>query len=165
MKSRRFIVLIVTVVLLTSMMVLPALATTYEVQSGDMLYRIAQKYGVTVQQIVDANDIKNPDLIYPGDKLLIPDGIAAKDDVEITILHTNDVHSRVSFSANDGMGYEKLSTIVKEMRAKNPNTLVMDAGDAFHGQTISTLNKGESIVQIITDCIHDLHNTLSFIES
>lgn len=156
MKSRRFIVLIVTVVLLTSMMVLPALATTYEVQSGDMLYRIAQKYGVTVQQIVDANDIKNPDLIYPGDKLLIPDGIAAKDDVEITILHTNDVHSRVSFSAYDGMGYEKLSTIVKEMRAKNPNTLLMDAGDAFHGQTISTLNKGESIVQIMNTVGYDL---------
>lgn len=157
MKSRRFIVLIVTVVLLTSMMVLPAFATTYEVQSGDMLYRIAQKYGVTVQQIVDANDIKNPDLIYPGDKLLIPDGTAiSKDTVEITILHTNDVHSRVSFSANDGMGYEKLSTIVKEMRAKNPNTLVMDAGDAFHGQTISTLNKGESIVQIMNTVGYDL---------
>jgi 2',3'-cyclic-nucleotide 2'-phosphodiesterase (5'-nucleotidase family) len=158
MKSRRFIVLIVTVVLLTSMMVLPAFATTYEVQSGDMLYRIAQKYGVTVQQIVDANDIKNPDLIYPGDKLLIPDGTTttSKDTVEITILHTNDVHSRVSFSANDGMGYEKLSTIVKEMRAKNPNTLVMDAGDAFHGQTISTLNKGESIVQIMNTVGYDL---------
>jgi 2',3'-cyclic-nucleotide 2'-phosphodiesterase (5'-nucleotidase family) len=157
MKSRRFIVLVVTVVLLTSMMVLPAFATTYEVQSGDMLYRIAQKYGVTVQQIVDANDIKNPDLIYPGDKLLIPDGTAiSKDTVEITILHTNDVHSRVSFSANDGMGYEKLSTIVKEMRANNPNTLVMDAGDAFHGQTISTLNKGESIVQIMNTVGYDL---------
>jgi 2',3'-cyclic-nucleotide 2'-phosphodiesterase (5'-nucleotidase family) len=160
MKSRRFIVLIVTVVLLTSMMMLPAFATTYEVVSGDMLYRIAQKYGVTVQQIVDANDIKNPDLIYPGDKLLIPDGTTPtptpKGAVEITILHTNDVHSRVSFSANDGMGYEKLSTIVKEMRAKNPNTLVMDAGDAFHGQTISTLNKGESIVQIMNTVGYDL---------
>ncbi|HBH13748.1 MAG: 5'-Nucleotidase domain protein [Clostridiales bacterium 38_11] len=156
MKSRRFIVLIVTVVLLTSMMMLPALAATYEVQSGDMLYKIAQKYGVTVQQIVDANDIKNPDLIYPGDKLLIPDGTMEKETVEITILHTNDVHSRVSFSEYDGMGYEKLSTIVKEIRAKNPNTLVMDAGDAFHGQTISTLNKGESIVQIMNTVGYDL---------
>ncbi|MBV1758348.1 MAG: 5'-nucleotidase C-terminal domain-containing protein [Dethiosulfatibacter sp.] len=159
MKSRRFIVLIVTVVLLTSMMMLPAFATTYEVVSGDMLYRIAQKYGVTVQQIVDANDIKNPDLIYPGDKLLIPDGTTIptpKGTVEITILHTNDVHSRVSFSAYDGMGYEKLSTIVKEMRSTNPNTLLMDAGDAFHGQTISTLNKGESIVQIMNKVGYDL---------
>ncbi|MDP3386436.1 MAG: 5'-nucleotidase C-terminal domain-containing protein [Eubacteriales bacterium] len=158
MKSRRFIVLIVTVVLLTSMMVLPAFATTYEVVSGDMLYRIAQKYGVTVQQIVDANDIKNPDLIYPGDKLLIPDGTTPTPTgaVEITIIHTNDVHSRVSFSATGGLGYDKLSTIVKEMRAKNPNTLVMDAGDAFHGQTVSTLNKGESIVRIMNAVGYDL---------
>lgn len=160
MKSRRIIVLIVTVVLLTSMMMLPAFATTYEVVSGDMLYRIAQKYGVTVQQIVDANNIKNPDLIYPGDKLLIPDGTTPtptpKGAVEITILHTNDVHSRVSFSATGGLGYDKLSTIVKEMRAKNPNTLLMDAGDALHGQTISTLNKGESIVRIMNAVGYDL---------
>ena len=43
--------------------------TYYTVRRGDTLSRIASRYGVTVQQIVDWNDIQNPNLIYPGQKL------------------------------------------------------------------------------------------------
>lgn len=43
----------------------------YTVQSGDTLSAIARKYGTTVQEIVDINNIQNPDLIYPGEKLRI----------------------------------------------------------------------------------------------
>lgn len=46
--------------------------TTYVVKSGDTLYRIAAKYGVTVQQIVAANNIANPNLIFTGQVLKIP---------------------------------------------------------------------------------------------
>jgi len=45
---------------------------TYTVKSGDTLYAIALKYGVTVQQIADANHITNINLIYPGQVLIIP---------------------------------------------------------------------------------------------
>jgi nucleoid-associated protein YgaU len=47
----------------------------YTVQSGDSLSKIATKYkGVTWQKIFEANrdQIKNPDLIHPGQKLRIP---------------------------------------------------------------------------------------------
>ncbi len=43
----------------------------YIVQSGDTLWKIAKRYGVTVDTLVAANDIKNPDLILPGQKLII----------------------------------------------------------------------------------------------
>ena len=43
----------------------------YTVQSGDTLSAIARKYGTTVQELVDINNIQNPDLIYPGEKLRI----------------------------------------------------------------------------------------------
>ncbi len=33
---------------------------------------IAQRYGTTVKILCELNDIKNPDLIYVGHKLLIP---------------------------------------------------------------------------------------------
>ena len=49
--------------------------TIYTVVSGDSLSKIATKYpGVTWQQIFEANrdQIKNPDLIHPGQKLRIP---------------------------------------------------------------------------------------------
>ena len=47
----------------------------YIVQPGDSLSKIATKYkGVTWQKIFEANrdQIKNPDLIHPGQKLRIP---------------------------------------------------------------------------------------------
>ena len=46
--------------------------TIYVVQAGDTLYAIAKKYGVTVQQIADANHIANVNLIYVGQVLIIP---------------------------------------------------------------------------------------------
>ncbi|MFA5528599.1 MAG: LysM peptidoglycan-binding domain-containing protein [Peptostreptococcales bacterium] len=44
----------------------------YTVQPGDTLYSIARLYGSTVQLIINANNIRNPNLIYPGSVLLIP---------------------------------------------------------------------------------------------
>jgi polysaccharide deacetylase family sporulation protein PdaB len=44
----------------------------YTVQPGDTLYSIARLYGSTIQAIVDANNILNPNLIYPGSVILIP---------------------------------------------------------------------------------------------
>ncbi|MEQ8198390.1 MAG: LysM peptidoglycan-binding domain-containing protein [Clostridiaceae bacterium] len=49
-------------------------ATTYVVKAGDTLYAIARAYGVTIQQIVDANGISNPNLIYVNQVLRIPAG-------------------------------------------------------------------------------------------
>lgn len=45
------------------------------VQKGDTLWAIAKKYygnGNQYPRIAQANNIKNPDIIYPGQKLLIP---------------------------------------------------------------------------------------------
>ena len=46
----------------------------YEVQKGDSLSKIGQRYGVSWQEIYDANrdQVKDPDLIQPGWKLKIP---------------------------------------------------------------------------------------------
>ena len=46
-------------------------AVIYMVQKGDSLWKIAKKYRTTVNDILAVNDIENPDLIYPGQKLLI----------------------------------------------------------------------------------------------
>lgn len=46
---------------------------TYTVQSGDSMWKIAVKYQIGVKEIIDANPaIKNPNLIYPGQKINIP---------------------------------------------------------------------------------------------
>lgn len=47
--------------------------TYYTVQPGDSMWKIAQKYQVGISEIVAANpEIKNPALIYPGQKVKIP---------------------------------------------------------------------------------------------
>ena len=43
----------------------------YTVKKGDNLTKIAKKFGVTVDSIVKLNNIENPNLIYPGQKLRI----------------------------------------------------------------------------------------------
>jgi LysM repeat protein len=45
---------------------------TYVVQRGDTLYRIAQRYGVTVEVLVAANSLANPDRLDVGQVILIP---------------------------------------------------------------------------------------------
>jgi len=48
---------------------------TYIVQSGDTLYKIAQKFKTSVDFILSTNpQITNPNLIYPGDTIVIPTG-------------------------------------------------------------------------------------------
>ena len=44
----------------------------YTVKAGDTLYRIALEYGVTVRQLVAANNIVQPRLIRLGQKIVIP---------------------------------------------------------------------------------------------
>jgi len=53
-----------------------AAANTYTVQSGDNLSKIGHKYGVTWQAIFEANKdkISDPDKIFPGQELVIPQG-------------------------------------------------------------------------------------------
>jgi nucleoid-associated protein YgaU len=54
----------------------PGGSTTYTVQSGDSLSRIGQKFGVGWKQIFEANrdKIDDPDKIFPGQELTIPQG-------------------------------------------------------------------------------------------
>jgi nucleoid-associated protein YgaU len=49
-------------------------ANMYTVESGDSLSKIGAKYGLPWKAIYDANrdTIKNPDMIHPGQEIIIP---------------------------------------------------------------------------------------------
>lgn len=44
----------------------------YLIKKNDTLSEIAQRYGTTVKIRCDINKIDNPNLIYEGNKLLVP---------------------------------------------------------------------------------------------
>ncbi|OJV66413.1 MAG: hypothetical protein BGO41_02990 [Clostridiales bacterium 38-18] len=81
--------------------------------------------------------------------------MAADDTVHLTIVHTNDTHARIQ-SSSSIMGFAKIATKVAELREENPNLLLVDAGDTFHGQTIATLNQGESITRVMNAMGYDV---------
>jgi LysM repeat protein len=47
-------------------------AKTYVVQQGDTLFKIALRFGVTVAALQSANDITDPNKVFPGQVLKIP---------------------------------------------------------------------------------------------
>jgi LysM repeat protein len=73
MKRSRWTATILVVVLLFVTVAVVA-AATYVVQPGDTLWRISRQFGTTVDAIVRANNIPNPNLIYVGQVLEIPVG-------------------------------------------------------------------------------------------
>ncbi|GAE88864.1 SafA/ExsA family spore coat assembly protein [Acetivibrio straminisolvens] len=62
----------------------------YTVKSGDTLWKIAAKYQIGISEIIAANPkIKNPALIYPGQKINIPsiDDIKAQENEVIRLVN------------------------------------------------------------------------------
>ena len=70
---------------------------------------------------------------------------------KLTILHTNDTHSQVEPRSDDKGGYARRMGLIKQERRKDPNLLLLDAGDFsqgtpyfnfFHGRVeIDALNR------------------------
>ena len=50
----------------------PTKGRIHVVQPGENLFRIALRYGITVEAMAAANGILNVNLVYPGQELLIP---------------------------------------------------------------------------------------------
>ena len=73
-----------------------ASALTYHtVEKGDTLWRIAVKYEVGLSELKSVNrDIKNYDLIYPGQKITIPDRDADEEKFEKEVIRLVNIERR-----------------------------------------------------------------------
>nr|WP_276581065.1 bifunctional UDP-sugar hydrolase/5'-nucleotidase [Citrobacter cronae] len=81
---------------------------------------------------------------------------------DITIYYTNDLHAHVSpeivpyvSKTRKVGGFAAISKIVKDAKSKNKDVFFFDAGDYFTGPYISTLTKGEAIVDILNTMPYD----------
>lgn len=84
-----------------------------------------------------------------------------KKDVKITILHTNDVHSRIEPFPMDGSRYQGLggtarrSSLISKIRKEEKNVLLLDAGDMFQGTPYFNLFGGEVEFEIMSKLGYD----------
>lgn len=88
---------------------------------------------------------------------LIKAGLHPKYTDYMAIIHTNDTHTRIEASSNDGMGFARIATKINELRTSygKDHVLVLDAGDTLHGLPIVTTTKGEAITKIFNAIEYD----------
>ncbi len=140
-KFRKLSLLLVLVMIMTSLPLAAFAEDTYVIQEGDVLWQIAEKYGRTYEELAEYNNIEDPNLIYAGDELKIPD-----DAKKISVLGTADMHGRIYAyeyaidSVDADAGLAKIQTLVKEIRANEENVLLMDVGDTVQDNSAELFN-------------------------
>lgn len=67
---------------------------------------------------------------------------------KVTIIHVNDIHTYVDAS-DSTIGYAKIAGFYNQVKAVNPNTLFLDAGDTFSGTANALVDHAESIIPIL----------------
>ncbi|RYZ15621.1 MAG: twin-arginine translocation signal domain-containing protein [Chitinophagaceae bacterium] len=79
----------------------------------------------------------------------------------LTILHTNDTHSRIDPFPMDGGknqglgGVASRSELIKRIRAQEDNVLLLDAGDIFQGTPYFNIYKGEPEIRAMSAMGYD----------
>lgn len=113
-------------------------------------------------QINRRNFLKKGGLVASGLVLGSLPAFARRDSVvQLTILHTNDVHSRIDpfpldGSRNQGLGgVARRAALVKKIRSEQPNVLLLDAGDVFQGTPYFNLYGGELEFTIMSQMGYD----------
>lgn len=72
MKKFRWLSLFLAAVMILSSLSLGVFAETYTVKSGDKLWQIAQMYGMDYKELAAYNNLKDPNVLFVGQKLTIP---------------------------------------------------------------------------------------------
>lgn len=102
-KKKLLVFFIIAIVCLSSSIAVYG-QETYTVRRGDSLWKIAVKYQVGLSEIIGYNpQFKNPDLIYPGQKVTIPNIDSTKSIEQQVIQLTNQERAKYGLKplAND----------------------------------------------------------------
>lgn len=79
----------------------------------------------------------------------------------LTVLHTNDVHSRIDPFPMDGSrnaglgGVAARAALINDIRKENDNVLLLDAGDIFQGTPYFNIYKGEPEIKAMAAMGYD----------
>ncbi|MFB3778389.1 MAG: bifunctional UDP-sugar hydrolase/5'-nucleotidase [Bryobacteraceae bacterium] len=74
--------------------------------------------------------------------------LAAADLATLTILHTNDLHARLTPLENGKGGFARLAGLIRQQRAGCTDCLLLNAGDLVQGSPVSTIFRGTPVYEI-----------------
>lgn len=97
---------------------------TYTVQSGDTLSGIAAKFGTDYQTLASMNGIANPNIIYAGTTLIVPNGGNSSSSAQYYTIQPGDTLSGIA---------AKFGTTWQSLQQMNN---IADANKIFAGETI-----------------------------
>jgi spore coat assembly protein SafA len=87
------------------------MSNEYTVREGDTLWDIAKKHNVSLPELIKANpQIKNPDLISPRDKVIIPNTSLKTNKVGATTVYCKDIEAEIielTFNSSIKVAYSK----------------------------------------------------------
>ena len=66
----------------------------------------------------------------------------------LTILHTNDLHARISPLENKNGGFAYLARVIERERANCQDCILLNAGDLVQGSPVSTIFHGLPVFEI-----------------
>ncbi|WP_242922875.1 bifunctional metallophosphatase/5'-nucleotidase [Pontibacter liquoris] len=91
----------------------------------------------------------------------MPFSAEAAQQLTLTILHTNDQHSRIDPMPADGRKYggmggmARRASLIEKVRREEPNVLLLDAGDIWQGTPYFNFFKGELEYQLMSQMKYD----------
>lgn len=97
--------------------------TTYIIQKGDTIFTIARSQGATVQQVIQANNLTNPSLLYAGHTLRIPHWVKKPAATYRTVytdyvVQAGDTLSQIAYRHG-----ATLDQLIRANRLSNPNLI------------------------------------------
>jgi polysaccharide biosynthesis protein PslG len=142
---------LVMVVALIGLVARPAAAqdsgtTYYTVQPGDNLYRIAQKFGITQDALARANGITNPNIVYVGQRLIIP-GVAPTATAQSTASATSEATAEATATTTATPESTASATAAPTSEAI-PATYTVQPGDNLYRISVKFHTTMQAIMQL-----------------
>ena len=128
------------------------------IKKGDTLSQIAIDYNTTIEKLVEINNIRNPNLIYAGNRLLVPvtnsnssdqeNGENQLQDYQIYTVKKGNTLSQIAINYNT-----TVEKIVSLNNITNPNLIYIGQNIKipivrYSGNTTYTIKRGDTLYSI-----------------
>ncbi len=128
----------------------PERTKTITIKRGDTLSCLAIKYNTTVEELVKLNNIKNPNLIYAGKKLIVPNNQKDSANSETYTVKKGDTLSKIALIFNTTVNEIAKNNNIQNVNLIYPNQrlIIYNNNNFDTGHTLYKVQKGDSLWKI-----------------